>query len=168
MASNKKPRKQYRPKHINPLAYKLGIQGAAKLDIDEQVTRAEMLRGAVDAIAAGKGDAAEWQKVFSTVNLLAAIGDLPGAPMRGADDFISRVQDTVADVMDRVRETGSSTLYAEEITLLRDLQGVWADVLSVVSCRELFQASERVSASYKRACAGQPPAGTRVVKGAWA
>lgn len=168
MASNKKPRKRYVPRHINPLAHELGMTGARKIDIDEQVTRAELLRGAVDAIAAGRGDAGEWQKVFSVVNLLAAVGDLPGAPVRGADDFISRVQDSIADVMDRIRGTGSPTLYAEEVTLLRDLQSLWADVLSVVSCRELFQASERVSASYRRATAGQPPAGTRVVKGPWA
>jgi hypothetical protein len=168
MAGTKRPRKRYVPRHVNPLAYQLGMAGAQKLDVTEQVTRAEMLRGAVDTIAAGSGTAEEWQKVFSVVNILAALGDLPGAPIRGADDFISRTQDTVADVMDRVRETGSSTLYAEEVTLLRDLQSLWADVLAVVSCRELFQASERVQASYQRACRGNPPAGTRVVKGPWA
>lgn len=68
--NTKKPRKRYVPRHINPLAYKLGMAGSAKIDLDEQVTRAEMLRGAVDAIAAGRGDAGEWQKVFSVVNLL--------------------------------------------------------------------------------------------------
>lgn len=170
MASkNKRPRKAYKPKHINPLAHMLGMQGAKRLDIDEQVTRAEMLRGAVDAIASGEVEQGQWQKVFAVVNLLAALGDLPSSPLKGAEDFISRAQDTIADAMDRIRDTGSPTLHAEEAALLRDLQSLWADVLAVISRRELFQAAEKVQVNYQRACSAKVlPAGTRVVKGAWA
>jgi hypothetical protein len=168
MASNKKPHKRYVPRHINPLAYQLGMNGARQIDPDERRERMDILRGGVDAIAAATAGPDEWQRVFAVVNMLAAIGDLPGGPLKKAGAFISDVQDMVADVMDRIRATDSKTLYPEEITTLRSLETLWAEVLDVISCRELFQASERVSASYRRATSGQPPAGTRVVKGPWA
>lgn len=167
MASNKKPRRKYVPRPVNREAHLLGIFGCKQLDVHEKVKRAEILRGAVDAITSGRGDQAEWQVVFSAVNMLAALADMPKI-ISGADAFISHSQDIIANVMDRMRSTGSPALYAEEVGMLRDLLTLWVEVLDVVSRRELSAASDAVAASYKRATSGHPPVGTRVVNGAWA
>jgi hypothetical protein len=125
--NTKKPRKRYVPRHINPLAHQLGMNGARQIDPDERRERMDILRGGVDAIAAATAGPDEWQRVFAVVNMLAAIGDLPGGPLKKADGFIGDVQDMVADVMDRIRATDSKTLYPEEITTLLGIAGpaIW-------------------------------------------
>jgi hypothetical protein len=163
MSRSAKPRKAYRPKHVNPKAFLLGMQGARLLSADDQLTRAANLAAAVDATAAGTATLTDWRLIFDCVNLLDAFSRMPKV-MKGAAAFMDTLQGAVVDIVDRLRDTGRHEIHTDELQTLRDMQGLWADVLAVVTHQQFFQAQERVEATVGLAIAGKAPKGVRVVE----
>ena len=80
--------------------------------------------------------------MFDTINLIEALAHM--GLVRDARDFLAEHQDSVVAALDRQRETGSNVLRPVEVQLLRDLAATWAEVLGEVTCREYFEAEQRV------------------------
>jgi hypothetical protein len=136
-------RSAYRPKYsANPLAYMTAIQGAHKLCAHDQLTRAARVRASVDELAQDAANPGAWRDVFDCVNFIEALAHI--GTIRHAAEFIAEHQDNVVAAIDRQRETGSNVLRPVEVQLLRDLAATWAEVLGEVTCREYFEAEQRV------------------------
>jgi len=156
-------RKKYRPKHAaNPLAYMTAIQGAHKLCAHDQLTRAARVRSSVELLGSSKGGVPEWRDVFDALNMIEAFAH--AGLVRDAREFVDEHQASIVAAMDRQRSTGSNVLRPVELQLLRDLAATWADVLSVVTCREYFEAEERVKRKVRQALAKGSHGSVRVVE----
>ena len=136
-------RSNYRPSHkANPLAYMTAIQGAHKLCAHDQLTRAARVRASVDELARDACNFAAWRDVFDCLNMIEAFAHI--GLVRHAGEFIREHQDSVVAALDRQKQTGSNVLRPVEVQLLRDLAATWAEVLAEVTCREYFEAEQRV------------------------
>lgn len=156
-------RSSYRPRHgANPLAYMTAIQGAHKLCAHDQLTRAARGRAAVDMLANSTGDKAEWRDVADMLNMIEAFGHI--GTIRHARDFVAEQQETILAAMDRQAETRSNVLRPCEVQTLRHLAATWAEVLGEVTCREYFEAEQRVVRKVQQALARGPHGNVRVVE----
>lgn len=132
------------PKHApNPQAFMVAISGAMALDTHDQLTRAARVRASVDQLIAGDNSVPIWRDIFDAVNMLIAFGRSK-VIKTGAKELGEELMGTVAAAMDRQKATGSNCLRPVEIDSLRYMCQVWAEVLSIVSCREYFEAEEYV------------------------
>ena len=132
------------PKHAaNPLAFMTAIRGTMALDTHDQLTRAARVRASVDQLIKGDNSAPIWRDIFDAVNMLIAFGRSK-VIKTGAKELGEELMGTVAAAMDRQKATGSNCLRPVEIDSLRYMCQVWADVLSIVSCREYFEAEQMV------------------------
>jgi len=165
MSATRKPRKAYRPKHVNPGAWAIAMQGAMLLSKTDQVTRAMRVHDSVERISRGEHDMVDWRRLFDAVNMLDALSSMPSV-MRGGREFVERLMGVVADAVERQRDTGTRALRAGELQALRELSALWAEVLGVVTHREFFEASERVERTVARVLRGDVRAGERVVEAA--
>lgn len=137
-----KPRKRYRPRPVNPVAYLAGIMGAALLTRDDVIRFAEDVHEAVDAARQGKADKPHWQSIFTAINLMDEL-----IRMRLAQDpegAIGQMQSTVATILNRSIDRGTKALLPDELATLRDIAATYTDLLSGLTHAQLFAAQERV------------------------
>jgi hypothetical protein len=160
-----KKRKAYRPKHVNPNAWTLAMQGARLLSKTDQLIRADRLHGAVERLIASAAQLKDWGEVFDAINMVEALEQTHAHAIRDAREFVEAHQANVVSAMDRQRETGSNVLTVAECQMLRDLSAAWAEVLGVVTHREYFAAEERVYHKVQQALRN-PASGVRVVEAA--
>lgn len=144
-----KKRSSYRPKGVNLTAYMVAIQGAHKLCAHDQLTRASRVRLSVEELAKDAENLGAWRDVFDAINMIEAFAQI--GTIRHAKEFIAEHQDSVVAALDRQRTTGSNVLRPVEVQLLRDLAATWAEVLAEVTCREYFEAEQRVARKVQQA-----------------
>jgi hypothetical protein len=139
----------YRPKGVNVTSYMVAIQGAHKLCTHDQLTRAARVCISVEELGKDAANVGAWRDVFDTVNMIEAFTQI--GLVRDARDFLAEHQDSIVAALDRQRQTGSNVLRPIEVQLLRDLGATWAEVLAEVTCREYFEAEERVRGKVRQA-----------------
>lgn len=154
-------RSSYRPRHINPQAYVTAIKGASLLDQSDRNAFNAPVQSAVDSIASGVAGRDHWQTVFDVVNTLEQL--FRAGLAKDWREWFEGAQERVVGILDRQRETGSRALYPAELATLRELAATWADILEIVSCREMFNAQERAAVKVRNALAGGVP-GARIVE----
>lgn len=158
-----KKRSSYRPRYTaNPMAYMTAIQGAHKLCGHDQLTRAARARAAVDRLASSTADASDWRDVADLLNMIEAFAHL--GLVRHAREFIAEQQASILAAMDRQRDTRSNVLRPVEVQLLRDLAATWAECLAEVTCRQYFEAEQRVVRKVQQALKAGSRGSVRVVE----
>ena len=137
-----KPRKRYRPKHVNPNVLALAGIGQAKLTQADQDERTGPPRLALEQISKGQASQADWQAIFDVINMLDRFVRMPTV-MRHGKDYLSTIQNVVCAILDRQKATGTKALYPGELEDLRGLVELWAELLATVTHREYATAEER-------------------------
>ena len=156
-------RSKYKPKGIALDAWKIGMQGAMRLSVADQLKALVSVRTAVERCALSQQTQADWRDIFDALNLVEAMAAV--GLVKQAGDFIEAHQANITQILDRHTSTGSNVLRPAEVDMLRDLSATWAQVLEVCTHRELFEAHERVINKVRnvlRAKSGTP--GVRVVE----
>ena len=159
-----KKRSRYRPKPINPQAHLVAMMGVRLLSPDDQIKRALALREATDAICRGMGTIEQWRHVFDSINMAEQ-----WIRMKLASGYeeIERLQQTVSEIMDRQKQTGTKALKSDERQALDEFAATYATLLASVTKREYFQAQEGVESRVRRILAGERiPASIRVLEAA--
>lgn len=136
-------RSKYRPKHVNPDAWKIGMQGAMLLSLSDQIKTISKVHEAVEELSDCRPTKTVWGYVFDCVNLLEAFSAI-GVIKEGGQDYVAGLQSVVVDAMTRQRDMGSNVLRPAEVSALREMVSVYGHVLSVCTHREFFEAMERV------------------------
>lgn len=145
-----KKRSAYRPRGVNPEAWKVGIQGAALLSKSDQLKTLARVACSVDDLAACKPSREAWSAVFDCINLLEAF-TTNGLIKSGGVELVDSLQETVVDAMTRQRDSGSNVLRPCEVQALREMVATYGEVLSICTNRELFAAMERVERKVSQA-----------------
>ena len=138
----KKPRKQYKPKHVNPVAWKVAVMGQRLLAEVDRDDFAAPVKLAVDNAAKGSASKADWQAIFDVINMVDTFATMPKV-MQDATDYARSMQNVIEALLDRQKATKSKTLYAHELADLRGLVELWEDVLTVVTMAEYLQCQEK-------------------------
>lgn len=136
-------RSKYRPGHVNPAAWKVGMQGAMRLSVADQIKSMEKVKTAVEELADCRPTKIVWGHIFDCVNLLEAF-TATGVIKEGGAAYLRELQGLVVAAMTRQRDTGSNVLRPAEVSGLREMVAVYGDVLRVCTHRELFEATDRV------------------------
>jgi len=159
-----KRKKAYKPKpvYLNPL--QVAMYGASKLTPAEQLAKAARVRCSVEDLCASRGGMDAWADVFDTVNFVEALAR--EGLFRHAREFIEAQQQNLVNIMDRHKDTGSNVLRPIECETLRELAGIWAQVLGEVTCRQFAAAEERVRRKVQAVLRKKPAAGVRVLEAA--
>jgi hypothetical protein len=154
-------KKKYKPRPINPLAYKVAMQGAAKLTVDDVLRFVLSVDVAVINARKGEIDKAGWQSIFNAINMLEAFIRMKIA--FDEDGAIEHMQQTVIGILDRMKERGTKTLYAQEIETLMNIRATYAQVLSNVTHSQYFDAEEIVQKRLSNVMNQKPPRGVYIV-----
>jgi hypothetical protein len=136
-------RSKYKPKGTNPSAHLMAMQGAARLTTTDVLRFIAPLDAAIEAARQAKATKQNWQAVFNAINLIEALVEMKVARDEGGT--IDALQQAVISALDRLKETGSKTLKAQEINALMDLLGLYSELLAGITHSELFDAQEKVS-----------------------
>lgn len=155
-------RSKYRPRGVAVDAWKIGIQGALRLSVEDQLRASMPVRAAVERAARSEQTVDDWRDIFDAMNLIEAMAHV--GVIKDAREFVEAHQETIVSIMDRHRATGSNVLRPVEIEMLRELAATWAQVLEVCTHRELFAAQERVVNKVRNALAQGPHGSVRVVE----
>lgn len=156
-------RSKYRPKGVNPLAYKMAMQGACCLSAEDAVIRASRVALAVDDISKGKGTVEQWRQVFDAVNMAEA---WMRAKVADGLDAVQEAQDVVETILDRQRDTGSKALYPHELATLRGFAADYAGLLSGVTHQEYCTAQRKVEERIRRVLSGEHISASRIISDA--
>ena len=147
-------RSKYKPKGTNPAAHLMAMQGAARLTTTDVLRFIAPLDAAIEAARQAKATKQNWQAVFNAINLIEALVEMKVARDEGG--AIDALQQAVISALDRLKETGSKTLKAQEISALMDLLGLYSELLAGITHSELFDAQEKVSRRIIRVLAQGP------------
>ena len=143
----KKPRKSYRPRPINPMAHLGAMMGAACMSRDDTLVRSMALRDAVEKASKGAATRDDWRLIFDCINLVDQLARM--RVLQGLD-VLEALQETVMQVMDRQRDTGTKALRAQELAALRDFAADYATVLRSVTRQQYAQAQRAVEDRIRR------------------
>lgn len=137
-----KPRKKYKPKHINPVSWKVAVMGQCRLSGFDQENFAAPAKLAVENAAKGCASKADWQAIFDVINMIDTFSTMPKV-MQDATDYARSIQNVIERLLNRQKETKSTSLYSHELADLRGLVGLWCEVLTVVTMAEYLQCQEK-------------------------
>lgn len=157
-----KKRSKYRPKGVNPEAWKVAMLGTRVLSTDDALKSAEALRLSVEDACRGQATIAGWRLIFDCVNLAEQL-----CRQRVAQglEAIEELQDTIAQIHDRQKATGTKALYPAEMSALRDFAADYAGILSGVTNREYMEAQRGVEDRVRRILSTERiPASVRVLE----
>jgi hypothetical protein len=132
----------------------MAMQGAARLTTTDVLRFIAPLDAAIEAARQAKATKQNWQAVFNAINLIEALVEMKVARDEGG--AIDALQQAVISALDRLKETGSKTLKAQEISALMDLLGLYSELLAGITHSELFDAQEKVSRRIIRVLAQGP------------
>ena len=132
-------RKKYRPKHVNPYAHLIAMQGAQLLSDADRLKRTNALATAVEVACMGAAEHQHWALIVDSLNMAEMFARQKVA--QGLD-AIYAMQTTVETILDRRKATGSKALYLTEREDLRDFAEAYAELLRGVNHRQYFQAQE--------------------------
>jgi hypothetical protein len=165
MASNRKPRRKYRPGAVHVNAVQLAIRRAGKLDRADVLGQHRLQQRALTEFAAGQHCAAHWRTLADAANMaetLAGIGIGTGAD---ALTIIADAQHALAAVARRHADRQTWTLYAGELDALRWLIALHGRQLAECSYGEFDTAYVRTANRMAQALAGNAAADAVVVVG---
>lgn len=137
-----KPRKKYKPKHINPVSWKVAVMGQCRLSGFDQENFAAPAKLAVENAAKGCASKADWQAIFDVINMIDTFSTMPKV-MQDATDYARSIQNVIERLLNRQKETKSTSLYSHELADLRGLIDLWCEVLTVVTMAEYLQCQEK-------------------------
>lgn len=137
-----KPRKKYKPKHINPVSWKVAVMGQCLLTEDDQANFAAPVKLAVDNAAKGCASKPDWQAIFDVINMIDTFSTMPKV-MGNATDYARGIQNVIERLLNRQKATGLTSLYSHELADLRGLVDLWCEVLTVVTMAEYLQCQEK-------------------------
>ena len=155
-------RGKYRPRGVALDAWKIAMQGSMRLSSEDQLRASMPVRAAVERAAKSQQTRDDWRDIFDAMNLIEAMAHL--RVIKDAREFIDAHQETILQIMDRHRATGSNVLRPAEVGMLRELSATWAQVLEVCTHRELFAAQERVVNKVRNALAQGSNGSVKVVE----
>ena len=137
-----KPRKKYKPKHVNPVSWKVAVMGQCRLSGFDQENFAAPAKLAVENAAKGCASKADWQAIFDVINMIDTFSTMPKV-MQDATDYARSIQNVIERLLTRQKETKSTSLYSHELADLRGLIDLWCEVLTVVTMAEYLQCQEK-------------------------
>ena len=137
-----KPRKKYKPKHVNPASWKVAVMGQFRLSGFDQENFAAPAKLAVENAAKGCASKADWQAIFDVINMIDTFSTMPKV-MQDATDYARSIQNVIERLLNRQKETKSTSLYSHELADLRGLIDLWCEVLTVVTMAEYLQCQEK-------------------------
>lgn len=137
-----KPRKKYKPKHVNPVFWKVAVMGQFRLSGFDQENFAAPAKLAVENAAKGCASKADWQAIFDVINMIDTFSTMPKV-MQDATDYARSIQNVIERLINRQKETKSTSLYSHELADLRGLIDLWCEVLTVVTMAEYLQCQEK-------------------------
>lgn len=137
-----KKRKAYKPKQVNPMAWKVAVMGQCKLSEHDQEQFAAPVNLAVDNVRKGVASKADWQAIFDVANMLDTFSKMPKV-MQNATDYVRSLQNQIERILNRQKKTGAKALYPGELADLNDMVDLWREVLSVVTMAEYLQCQEK-------------------------
>lgn len=140
-----KPRKKYKPKHVNPVSWKVAVMGQFRLSGFDQENFAAPAKLAVENAAKGCASKADWQAIFDVINMIDTFSTMPKV-MQDATDYARSIQNVIERLLNRQKETKSTSLYSHELADLRGLIDLWREVLTVVTMAEYLQCQEKTHA----------------------
>ena len=135
-------RKAYKPKQVNPMAWKVAVMGQCKLSQHDQEQFAAPVELAVDNVRKGVASKADWQAVFDVANMLDTFSTMPKV-MQNATDYVRSLQNQIERILTRQKQTGAKALYPGELSDLTDMVDLWKEVLSLVTMAEYLQCQEK-------------------------
>jgi hypothetical protein len=109
--------------------------------VDEALRMAQQGIAAVEAVAQGKAQAADWGALADVVSMLDALATL--GQLQGRDEVL-RLMTVLTGVLERRAARGTATLYAAELADLRALAVAWADAAAGMPLGKLRQAEQMV------------------------
>lgn len=152
MASNKKPRKPYRKGWVTADTLQIAATGARRLDALDIARFLVPLRGAVAAIIEQRAERTDWQCLFDAVNTAEQL-----CPVLAGKDWREWVTQTQADVLEAYDGTGDARA-------LHHVADTFADLLGVVTCRQMFEAQTAAARKVRAALAsGRSSNNVRVI-----
>lgn len=137
-----KPRKKYKPRGVNPLAHMVAMHGACLLTRDDVLAFSQDVVGAVDAVSKGKATLADWQAIFTAINMMEEMVLMKLA--MDEDGAVGAMQNAVASILNRINDQGIKAVRATELALLRDLSATYTDLIAQLTHAQFFQVGERV------------------------
>ena len=137
-----KPRKKYKPKHVNPVSWKVAVMGQCLLSGFDQENFAAPAKLAVENAAKGCASKADWQAIFDVINMIDTFSTMPKV-MQDATDYARSIQNVIERLLNRQKENKSTSLYSHELLDLRGLVDLWREVLTVVTMAEYLQCQEK-------------------------
>lgn len=142
MPRSAKPRKQYRPKGVNPTAHIMGMMGASALHIDDRTVWSLALDSAITSVAQGKASVQQWSCLFEAAALLEGLVKVGKA--KDPDNIVGRAEDTCVAIISRYKQ-GQRAVRAQELADLRALFTAWLYATSNLTQGEKFQAEQRAA-----------------------
>lgn len=147
-------RKAYKPKHVNPVSWKVAMMGQCKLSRHDQEQFASPVVLAVDNVRKGVASKADWQAIFDVANMIDTFSTMPKV-MQNATDYVRSLQNQIERILNRQKQTGAKALYPGELADLNDMVDLWKEVLSVVTMAEYLQCQEKTHQRIVRALRNQ-------------
>lgn len=137
MATNKKPRKKYRPKPVmlNPIEY--AVESVQPITAQEGYLVDLQIKNQLAFGAAMRGQATRTD--LTTLITAHHITEAFWAMGRGREykDILIRSQVALREVWDRLRDTGRSTLRAPELQAFRDLLELHDAMMEVATVKDM-------------------------------
>lgn len=134
--------KPYKPKQVNPEAWKVAMMGPCKLSKYDQEEFAKPVVLAVDNVRKGVASKADWQAIFDVANMLDTFSTMPKV-MQNATDYVRSLQNQIERILNRQKQTGTKALYPGELKDLTEMVELWQEILSVVTMAEYLQCQEK-------------------------
>ena len=149
-----KKRKAYKPKQVNPMAWKVAVMGQCKLSKHDQEQFAAPVVLAVDNVRKAAASKADWQAIFDVANMIDTFSTMPKV-MQNATGYVRALQDVIERILTRQKKTGTKALYPGELKDLTEMVELWQEILSVVTMAEYLQCQEKTHQRIVRALRNQ-------------
>lgn len=165
MSRSRKPRKAYRPGHVDNDPVGLAMAMAAKLDAAQLPGMLARIQERLDAFRTGCGNAEHWAALADSLNVAEGLAEL-GIAADHTDTF-ARGQQALADVYGRAHGPRKSwTLFGPELQALDDALFVHGVQLQHCSQGELQKAVATVRRRMYEALKGNGGRGAIVLQAA--
>jgi hypothetical protein len=136
MGATSKPRKQRRQKWVASNPIEIAVMGSRRMSAIDIARFMSPLRGAAAAIVEGRAERDDWRCLFDAVNtveqLCKAIAD------KGWREWVEQTQ---ADVLAAYE---AQTLGSDHAQALHHVADTFAEMLGVVTCRQMLEAQDAV------------------------
>ena len=137
MGATRKPRKQYRAKWTAQNSIQIAIAGAQKMGAIDIARFMLPLRGAVAAITSSRAEHDDWRCLFDAVNTIEQLCKVIAG--KGWRDWVEQTQADVLAAYGAPMPVSDGHAQA-----LHNVADVFAEMLAVVTCRQMLEAQDAV------------------------